>query len=259
MEAACQQCAFPAAVHVRGFFTFATPREVGALFATVGRFELLSEHSLSEFLDRGSESRCIRAREARNLVSAMFRKSWEQFCRDMGLHEHLYASQTAFHITDAQAAIGKRVAWGRPDERRSSMLCNIAAGKVWQYGVSAAPHFRPFPHFRLKARVLFAELAGKQRGAEFQDAEQQHRLRRSVCKGWRNKAWHGRLMAFLAVISSQQEQVALPLSESVSLTLEAKPVQVTAPVTTALPNDAPEESEERDESTLGNVDLEEAI
>lgn len=36
------------------------------------------------------------------------------------------------------------------------MLRNIAKGQVWAFGVSALPAFWPFPHIKLKSRVLFA-------------------------------------------------------------------------------------------------------
>jgi hypothetical protein len=94
------------------------------------------------------------------------------------------------------------------------VLRNSAGGKVYQYGISATPYFWPFPHFQLKARALFAELAGDRAGAVIADANIQHRLRRTICKGWRNKAWHGRLMAF-----SNCSRATRPVSQCRSLTL----------------------------------------
>ena len=40
------------------------------------------------------------------------------------------------------------------------MLRNVAKGHVWQFGVTAMPGFWPFPHFKLKSRVLFAPPKG---------------------------------------------------------------------------------------------------
>lgn len=127
---------------------------------------------------------------------------------------------------------------------------------MWQFGVSASPYFWPYPHFRVKSRVLFAELASGKAGAVFEDSDQQHRLRRTICKGWRNKAWHGRLMAFLELLSGSADHIEVPLSPSSALRLGAYPVRLTVPVTTALPDTLPEDAEEQDSSTLGNSDLE---
>jgi hypothetical protein len=139
------------------------------------------------------------------------------------------------------------------------MLRNAAGGKVWQYGVSATPYFWPFPHFKIKARVLFADLAGREAGSIFEDRDQQHRLRRSVCKGWRNKAWHGRFMAFLELLSGTSPDIALTLSNSCSLDIDATPLLVTSPITTVLPDLMSDEAEEQDSSTLKSSDSEDDL
>jgi hypothetical protein len=142
-------------------------------------------------------------------------------------------------------------------QRRNSMLRNSAAGKVWQYGVSASPSFWPYPHFKIKSRVLFAELAGKATGKVFEDPAQQHKFRRSMCKGWRNKVWHGRLMAFLELLSGEAQHIEFPLSGSTSVKLDATPILLTSPVSTALPNQLSDDDEEQDVTTLGNFHEEE--
>ncbi len=258
LQRACQESPFPAQLHLHGFFSFASFEEVNAAFANVGRFALQSRHSLFEFMREGSGARSIKPREAQNLVSSMFRQSWETMCRERGLYEYAYSSQLGFHVTQNQVSIGRRIPWGRQEERRSSMLRNIAAGKVWQFGASASPHFWPFPHFRIKSRVLFSELAGKEAGAVFQDVDQQFRLRRTICKGWRNKAWHGRFMAFVEMLSAGQPYIELNLAGSARLRLNATPVRVTVPVTTALQDLMSEDAEEQDTSTLGSFDAEDA-
>jgi hypothetical protein len=256
MENTCRESAFPAEIHNRGFFSFATPEEIASAFANVGTFVVHSEHKLSEFLEKGSESAVIRSREARNLISSMFRKAWENFCRSKGLYQYAYSKQLGFHVTEAQIPLGRKIPWGPQGQRRSSMLRNNAAGRVWQYGVSASPWLWPYPHFKLKARVLFAELAGKIAGAVFEDVDLQHRLRRSMCKGWRNKAWHGRFMAFVELLSGQSPHIDLPLSGSCSLRLDTSPLLFTCPVTTAQADAMPDDAEESDPSTLGNFNPE---
>lgn len=257
MGQCCQTFKYPAQEYLRGFFTFASPEDVERDFTAAGRFLLHSEHVTAEFLENGAEEPDIRRKEARNLVSSMLRTGWEQLCRGRGLLEYAYSNQPGFHATAEQVAIGKRIPWGPKKNRRSAMLRNIAAGKVWQYGVSATVWFWPIPHFRLKARVLFSELVGKEARGVFDDTDKQHRCRRSVCKGWRNKQWHGRLMVFCELLSDGNDEIQLPVSTDATVTLQAIPLRITAPMTTIRPDEMSDDAEEQDESTLGNVFVEE--
>ena len=248
----CQNSQYPAEVYLRGFFSFMLPEEIACEFAHLTKFTVHSEYELNELLANGSASPDIRPREARNLVISMFRKAWENFCRSKDLLEFAYSNQLGFHITKEHVKLGKRVSWGRQVQRRNSMLRNISRGKVWQYGLSASPSLWPFPHFKLKSRVLFAELSNKEAGNVFEEADLQHRYRRSICSSWRNKAWHGRLMAYIELLSLQSESICLPVSKEVCLRLDSQPVLVTSPVTTVLPDVMDENAEEQDSSTLGN-------
>jgi hypothetical protein len=252
MEQTCRESTLPAEVYQRGFFSFASSEEVARDFAEVAPFEIHSEHRLLDFIDCGGQSPDIEPREAKNLVFSMFRRAWENFCRSKGLYEYLFATQTAFHIGDAQTPLGKKISWGRQGKRRSSMLRNAAGGRVWQYGMSATPAFWPYLHFKLKARVLFAELAaGNRAGSVIGDSAIQHRLRRTICKGWRNNTWHGRLMAYLELLSGECSHITVPLSAACAITLDSRPVAFTSPVTTVLPERMEDDAEETDDSTLG--------
>lgn len=252
MEQTCRECTVPAEVCQRGFFSFASPEEIARDFADVAPFEIQSEHQLLDFINCGSQSPEIGQRDAQNRVSSMFRRAWDNFCRSKGLCEHLFATQTAFHVGGAQSPLGKKISWGRQGKRRSSMLRNAACGRVWQFGVSATPSFWPYPHFKFKARVLFAELvSGNWAGAVIGDSGTQHRLRRTICKGWRNNTWHGRLMAFLELLSCESSSITVPLAGAHAITLDARPSLFTSPVTTALPDTMEDEVEETDDSTLG--------
>ena len=131
------------------------------------------------------------------------------------------------------------------------MLRNVAKGRVWQFGVSALPAFWPFPHFKLKSRVLFAPLKGDEPDDPFDDVENSIAYVGTVCKGWRNKQWHGRVMAFIELLSEELSFIALPVSPSTAIVLDATPLLFTSPVTTHLPDLMSDEEEEHDSSTLG--------
>jgi hypothetical protein len=65
MEEACHECAMPAELYQRGFFSFASPEEIERDFGNVGKFEIQSEQELFELMEFGSQSPDIRAREAK--------------------------------------------------------------------------------------------------------------------------------------------------------------------------------------------------
>jgi hypothetical protein len=250
MYQACAAAEYVAEAHNRGFFSFGTTDEVNEQFSNIGRFALLHEVDLIKFMQEGLDKLDLRGREASNLVHSMFRRAWNTMCRRRGLIEFAYSKHVGFHISKDQLEIGKKVPWGKQGDRRSSMLRNTARGYVWQFGVSAIPSFWPFPHFRLKSRVLFAEKAGNEAGDVIDDKKKQHRLRRSVCKGWRNKQWHGRMMAFMELLSQDLSALSLPLAATARIRVDAVPILFTSPVSTKLPNEMEDEQEEEDSSTL---------
>jgi len=250
MQKACDTFQFPAEPYLRGFFSFAGLDEVNAGLEGVGKFEIAHEAPFLKFMEGGVEN-LVQPREASNLIVSMVRRAWENYARGRGLVAYAYSQAVGFHASESQIALGKKVPWGRQGERRSAMLRNKAQGKIWQFGVSANPSFFPFPHFRLKVRVLFAEADGDQAGQYFDDKKLQHRYRRTICKGWRNKQWHGRLMAFLELLSSEEAAIKLPVGSGQHIKLDATPVLFTSPVTTALPDLLQDEDEEHDDNTFG--------
>ncbi|WP_261405028.1 hypothetical protein [Chenggangzhangella methanolivorans] len=137
------------------------------------------------------------------------------------------------------------------------MLRNVAKGHVWSFGVTAIPVFEPFFHIRLKSRVLFATPDDKSGETVIADVRKQHRLRRSICKGWRNKQWHGRLLAFLEILSGESAFVRLSVSDTAAIVLEATPMLFTSPVSTLSPDALEDDEEEQDASTLGRPEPEE--
>lgn len=248
---------YPAVLMQQGIVTFQSAEELNAALSGVGRFVVKHAVPLSDFVSQGLDAAGIQKQDASNVVHSMLRQAWNAYCRSRGLLEYHYSNAAGFHVGKAQSSLGQLVPWKRQGERRSSMLRNIAKGHVWQYGVSATPGLWPFPHFRLKSRVLFSPVVDDEAGPPIDDPKRQHRLRRSVCKGWRNKQWHGRLLAFIELLSGEDPFIQLRLSETAVVRVEAAPMLFSSPVSTVLPDALRDEDEEADESTLGRPEPEE--
>lgn len=251
LESKAAAVSFAVEIRPKGLLSFASLEEMDEAFDGVCRFSVAQRFPLMDFLAEGAPSLGLKDRDASNIAVSMFRQAWIAFAMARGLLEYKYSNAVGFHIGNDLAKIGQRIPFGRQGERRSAMLRNVAKGVVWQYGVTVQPSFWPYPHFRLKSRVLFAPPENEIAGEAFDDKKKQHRLRRSVCKGWRNRQWQARLLAFLELLSGDSSSFALPLSPSAKVTIEASPILLTSPVSTDLPKEQDEDDEETDESTLG--------
>lgn len=249
---------YPAVQHGRSLIAFADPKDIEDSFEGVASLRLRASVSVTKFVEEGFPDVDLRARDASNMMTHLIRDSWERLCRDRGMISYAYSGAEGFHISSEQAANGHRVPWGRQGGgRRSSMLRNVARKHVWKYGVTALPRLWPFWHVRLKARVLFAEDNGTPEGKSVDDPKKMHRLRRSGCKGWRNKQWHGRLLAFLEIMSMDSAYIRVPLAPGQNMLLSSEPVLFTSPVSTSMPDVLDADGEEADESTLGRPEVEE--
>lgn len=257
LKRACEAFRYPAETNGYGFFSFGDLDEINESFSNVAKFSVKQEIPLLQFLDEGSIDHGLRGQDASNIVNSMFRQAWNTYCRERGLLEYSYSNAVGFHVSKDQATLGQRIPWGNQGERRWSMLRNVAKGYVWQFGITAQPAFWPFPHFRLKSRVLFAPLNTNEASDPIDDHKKQHRLRRTVCKGWRNKQWYGRMLAFLELLSGESAFVRLPLGTEAHIKLDATPLLFTSPVSTPLPDELNDDQEEEDTSTLGRPEPEE--
>lgn len=250
---------YPVAIHGRGFLAFAGQAEIDEAFQSIGRFQLKRSIPILQFIEEGVPKLGIERQTASNQLNAMMKEAWILFCKDRGLIEYHYSNSIGFHASPGLASTGQRIPWGKQGDRRSSMLRNVAKGHIWQFGVTALPAVWPFWHFKLKARVLFATDNSTPTGLAIDDPKKMHKLRRSVCKGWRNKQWHGRMLAFLELISGDSAYIRLRLSAEHDLVLDAAPVLFSSPVSTDLPDVAGADDEETDASTLGRPETDEDV
>lgn len=257
MNAACKDAHFPAVPRNHGFFAFGTVSEINEAFIAIGKFREAYAFDLLNFIEAGAPELSLQGKDASNIVNGMYRRAWNNFCMKRGFLEYKYSTLSGFHISGALAKIGQRIPWGGQGDRRWSMLRNEAKGHIWQFGVTGIPAFWPFHHFKLKSRVIFAPPSASNIDEPYDDKAKQHRLRRSVCKGWRNKQWRGRLMAMLELLAGESSFITIPLSPTVNLFLDPMPMLFTSPVSTELPDILQDENEEEDESTLGRPEPEE--
>ncbi len=242
---------FPMAEFGDGFLTFASSLDLTEHFEQVGPFRAERDFDVLEFMENGYSDAGIESRDAKSIMMNLLRQAWEKHCAREGFLARSFSSGLSFHVGDDKLRLKQRVSWGRQGERRSSMLRGVARKKIWEYGVSVIPSLFPYPHMCLKGRVLFSEIGERNKPIIIPETKTQFRLRRSVCSGWRNKAWHGRVMAFMELLAGDSPYVDLAVGSGGSITLDAMPIQFTAPVTARQTHQLGEDAEESDETTLG--------
>ena len=250
---------YPLVEHSNGFLSFADRLDFDRNLSGFGSFRVKAETTYGEFASEGFSELEIDSIVAGRHIVDLFRQGWEKHCKAEGFLEREFANGVAQFVPNESAPLGERIPWGRQGQRRSSMLRNEARGRLWEYGVSARASLFPFPHFRLKSRVLFSDLDDHRVPIPIGDVRVQHRLRRSIAGVWRNKAWHGRLMAFMEVLAGESPYVMLPLGSDGHILVDAMPIQATSPVSARQTHYLDEDAEETDVTTLsGHLDDEDA-
>lgn len=242
---------YPMAEFGDGFLTFASSFDLAEHFEQVGPFRVERDFDVLEIIESRTPDAGIEIRNAKSIMMNLLRQAWEKHCAKEGFLAHTFSSGLSFHVGEHKLGLKKRVSWGRQGERRNSMLRGVSRKKIWEYGVSVIPSLFPYPHMRLKSRVLFSDIGERNKPIIIPDTKTQFRLRRSVCSGWRNKAWHGRVMAFMELLAGDSPYVGLAVGSGSSITIDAMPIQFTAPVTARQINRLGEDAEEADETTLG--------
>ena len=259
LKASADTFDYPIVAHAEGYLCFAPALDFDAHFSGASGFKVNETVQYERFVKEGASNLDIEPREATNIIVNLLRQAWEKHCKRQGFLAHEYSNGLAQIVQFGQVDIGQRIPWGKQGQRRNSMLRNIAKGRLWEYGVSARSSLFPFPHYRLKSRVLFSELDDDQNPKLIKEHRVQHRLRRSVAGAWRNKAWHGRLMAFLEVLAGDSPYVALPLGTGLHVQVDAMPIQATSPVSARQTDKLGEDGEENDVTTLdGHFDEDDA-
>jgi hypothetical protein len=96
----------------------------------------------------------------------------------------------------------------------------------WHFGVSTAFRSRPFPHVRIKSRLLFSE-DGR---TPIEKPKRTQRLRKSFAKGWRNARWRDMMLAFLYWIGDGTSVLNVPMADDEDLVLSLPPLAFTSPI-----------------------------
>ena len=191
---------------------------------------------LSEFLVAKSEiGPNVSWLDARNIVTALLHKAWDQFARSRGLSLCEFAHGVAWFVPlnliegniatfqDENGEIRRRRLVGRSAKR----------GVYWHYAVSAKVSLTSPQHLALRNHIVFTH-DGQ---TPLESSVRSHRLRRSFCKNWWNDRWRDLLRAFACFLANGREEFYLSLGGDAVASIAACPLALVAPY--SINNDLP--------------------
>jgi|WetSurMetagenome_2_1015567.scaffolds.fasta_scaffold85035_2 hypothetical protein len=181
--------------------------------------------TIQDFLD-GSVNQLpnITWRESHNYISNILKKAWDTKMEQKGLVPYVLSNQTIawyfptnffkdtrIEFVDIDKSTHKKVLVGRSN--RYDMF--------WHFGMSARPHLGRINRFTLRAHIIFT----KDGNNPIANKDHMHTLRRGFCRNWWNETWRRLLLAYLKMISDDQNIVSLPVSPTTSIIVSTIPCE----------------------------------
>lgn len=215
----------------------------GVLLAGAATVESQMSISTVEFLQSGWPNLGISMEEARRLFTDLSNRALGNLFQFKGL--------SSFKMSNRQLAwwVGKATAEGRiafnwPGVTGSRLLQGHSARRniSWHFGVSTAFRSRPFPHVRVKSRLVFTADGC----TPISDSKRMHRLRRSFAKSWRNARWRDMMLAFLYWVGDGTTVLNVPCGSGEDLVLSLPPLSFSSPVSVSDASCLDEDSDDPD-------------
>jgi len=240
-------------------FSFAKADELTTALGEQG-LEVVNtvELSVETFRQNGLEHPKIERRDARYILSAMFRDGFERFAVSKGLLPYGLSGGVKFYWFKQGLLENDKVFFLNPAAKRGWRAMvgyksfHAKEGETrfrnWHFGIQAKPFFWPFTGFAVKAHVAFTE-----NGILYESKAKQHAARRSQCKMWYNDDWLDRILATMSFLAGENsDEIRIPLSGDQKLGVRRIPLLFESPVSFQLmeeqpPVEEPEREDEQDE------------
>ena len=151
--------------------------------------------------------------------------AWNKHMRALGLHRYELASgKSAWFFPNKEGFSGFQQFPDVYGVLRKKKLINFSGKNnvYWHYAVEAKPSWGVHSRVSLIPHVVFT-----QDGLNpLDDKAKMHRLRRGFCKNWWNDRWRDLLLLYMHLLTNEQNQLGIPVSESQTLLFEARPMMI---------------------------------
>lgn len=247
---------YPAAKHGSYLISFAPADDLRPAVAPPNELGESAGCLLQTFLDGAHREVPVERRAAQNHVTSLLRQAWElelerrelpvyelsggvkccYFTKGMTEHDRVY-----FTGVHGQPAYRQVVGYSTVSKKPSQE----PAKRYWHFGVQLKPLLYPARAYAAKPHVVFSS-----DGQTIWESDRRlHRARRSECKNWWNAEWRDRILAAMAWLAGEDQEVILPISADLHLSIAPSPLTLTSPVSFADPDqvDAPIDVDPEDE------------
>ncbi len=260
----------PTRPYANCLYSFAQVEEVTSSLAEHGlEVDNSQELSAAAFAQDGLKHPAIDRRDARNILSAIFRDGFERFAVSRGLLAYELSGGAKFYWFKQSLVENDKVFFLNPAGERGwramvgfkSLSAKDGQTRIrnWHFGIQARPYFWPFNGLAVRAHVAFTE-----NGVLYESKAKQHAARRSQCKSWYNADWLDRILASMAFLAGEgRDEFSIPLSNDQSLGVKRIPILFETPVSFDLVEQQPpaeeavgEEEEEHEEAEPEDEEVE---
>ena len=256
----------PTRPHGTCLFSFAKADELSAHLAEHGLEIVHSvELSVEDFSKDGMEHPKIERRDARYILSGMFRDGFERFAISKGLLPYALSGGAKYYWFKQGLVENDKVFFTNPagekcwramvEYKSFSAKEGQTRYRNWHFGIQARPFFWPFTGFAVKAHVAFTE-----NGVLYESKAKQHAARRSQCKSWYNDDWLDRILATMTFLAGENgNEIQIPLSGDQFLIAKRTPILFESPVSFQLMEEQPPVEEPAHDEEEGDEPEEEEV
>lgn len=246
---------YPARRHGVAIVSFA---DAGSLSSATSSCPISASHAVStdDFLTGRAAPSVLRSQDARNILSDLLRKSWENYVGSKGLLKYSLANRSiaAFFadgllpnnkVAVPRAGAGPRNVVGF--STRKDRNGNVVGRTYWHFALECRPTIIPDLAFAAISHVLFSD-DGR---SIWTSKARLHRSRRSECKDWWNPEWRDRSIGVMKWLAGGEDYVRLNLGTDGDVEVDPNPIHFKSPVSYQEPKSKQElnETEPFEEST----------
>lgn len=215
-ESAIRNCPIPLVAYGRGFLSFAPQQQLQDFFGEALPLRRVGVLDSAEYADKGSNLMKVSPIDARRHLVDLMRRAIEWHLARKGLqHTELANERRMWWAEKGLMGLDRKAfAWADgPSGRRQLVGQSKARNVFWHYGVSCWPATSPLHHIRLSGHVIFTVDGRNPVG----DARRMHKMRRTLCRSWRNDRWRDLLLGFLYWLNDGETELRVSMGDGADM------------------------------------------